>query len=107
MQRTQPHDRKAIDFTLRKLGIPTHTETETVKAYINHDRWVANCPCGGAEMVTEDEAMTCGSCGAIRSVDWPDDVFELEVELEKRSDRRTRNWYPHERLEDLQRERRD
>jgi len=104
MRRTENHDRKAIAATLIKLGIRTHSEPEPVSAYVNHDRWVADCYCGGAEIVTEGEPMTCGSCGAIREVIWPDAVAELEAELGKRDDPRTRNWYPHETVEDLQRE---
>jgi hypothetical protein len=52
-------------------------------AQINHNRWVANCPCGSAQVVSPaDERMACTECGAGWFVlVFPEDVQAVEAEL--------------------------
>ena len=88
-----------------------------VVAYINHGRWVAECPdCAGAQIVSEKERrFWCVSCGnaainfAWRHVRLPRDREGIEAVLvvrpAARSDKAvTRNWTPGETIEDLEQE---
>lgn len=55
----------------------------TAHARINHNRWVADCPCGSAQVVTPDDPrMACTECGFgwLRLV-FPDDVPAVEASL--------------------------
>lgn len=84
-------------------------------AYVNHGRWVADCPtgCGGAMLVEPDMPFVCGNCfnaelhGKWRAVLWPDDKAGIETELEKRPLPHTANWLPGETVADLRRENRE
>lgn len=74
---------------------------ETVDAYVNHGRWVADCPlCNGAELVAPGEAMLCGSCGATHTVVFPDHATDIEEALAKRPAMK-RNWNPDETVDEL------
>jgi hypothetical protein len=85
--------------------------TRTVKgvltyAYVNHSRWVADCPfCSSAQVVTpDDRRFFCVDCGnanvrhAYVEVEWPpdDEIDEIERLLRLRPDEQNRNWYPME-----------
>ena len=63
----------------------------TVDAYVNHNRWVADCPCGGAELVN-DQPMLCGSCGVEHTVSYPAERRSIETLLNHRLEPNTRNW---------------
>lgn len=81
-----------------------------IDAYINHGRWVADCPtpgCGAAYIVTpNDTSLLCGNCGTgwwfIR---FPRDRSELEQLLLKRipgvGRAPTRNWLPNQTVDDI------
>ena len=67
------------------------------RAYMNHGRWVADCPrtCGYAWDLKDNEFLVhCGECGNVCPVDWPDNAQEIWDELQKRPLPRTRNWFP-------------
>lgn len=67
------------------------------RAYVNHGRWVADCPvgCGGALSLNWGEVnFYCPECHTITPVEWPPNVDEIMEELEKRVNPRTRNWFP-------------
>lgn len=89
-------------FTLRR-GMRSQDGAGTVTAYVNHGRWVADCPCGGAELIVENEPMLCGSCAHSRMVVWPADVEAIESMLEVRDDR-NQNWQPGQTVEVLEAE---
>lgn len=90
---------------------------QSVMAYINHNRWVAECPtCNGAELVWIDiPVFMCMSCwnGAIghrwRRVIVPDTdkILALHSVLEQRHNPANRNWFPHESVQDLMDENKD
>lgn len=71
-----------------------------IAAYINHSRWVADCPyCKGAEMVDPGEAFYCFSCGMEKNGGHPQPLeFPKQSErneIERILDVRTeshRNW---------------
>jgi hypothetical protein len=68
-----------------------------VVAYVNHGRWVADCPiCNGAELVTPGDPYICQNClnGArqYRPVSFPPDIEEIEAALVARPLPLNRNW---------------
>jgi hypothetical protein len=74
----------------------------TVVAYVNHGRWVADCPCGGSELVAVGERFDCGSCGGRGTVEWPDNMNQVEVALGRRRFTKNQNWLPGETMADLE-----
>lgn len=52
-------------------------------AQVNHNRWVADCPCGSAQVVSpEDPRMACTECGAgWFALVFPEDVQAVEAGL--------------------------
>lgn len=69
----------------------------TARAYINHGRWIADCPveCGGALRLEPHQSVYhCPECRQITEVEWPADADEIMETLEKRIIPRTRNWFP-------------
>lgn len=78
----------------------------SAKAYINHGRWVVDCPrCNGGVKVSEQEAG-CPDCGAELAVGWPDQA-DRDAAEEVLAVRPTenRNWYPAtEDVDDLKAE---
>jgi hypothetical protein len=82
-----------------------------VPAYVNHGRWVADCPdCNGAELVTPNEPMMCDACfnegngGAYRAVVFPRSQREIEAQLAIRPEPEHRNWAPGETVAQLRAE---
>jgi hypothetical protein len=80
----------------------TGRSDKPVLAYINDSRWVANCECGGGELVSEGQEMLCGSCGVVSPVKFPTKkkVEQLERLLEVRPVR-SRNWNLEETVDEL------
>lgn len=66
----------------------------TAYAYINHGRWVADCPCGSAQVVTPaDPALYCVDClpdGWLTLI-FPADCASAEAEVAELP-KRERNW---------------
>ena len=89
------------------------------QAYINHGRWVVDCPnpgCAGAELVHPDDSrLFCASCyndyvgGAFVKVKMPPAAKKKRIEavLGKRPAAANRNWFPKETVADLERENRE
>lgn len=84
-------------------------------AYVNHGRWLVDCPfCGSTQVAAKtDRRFLCagtGSCGnapaggAFVPVVWPKDTEAIEAVLVNRPDPNTRNWLPGETIKDLRRE---
>jgi|SRR5688572_12525247 len=72
-------------------------KTNMARAYVNHGRWVADCPttCGGAEELEAGQTMfACEECFQISPVDWPSDADEIWNALQERPFNRVRHWYP-------------
>lgn len=88
-----------------------------VTAYVNHGRWVADCPfCNGAELIDlDDPRFYCLSClnatvgGAWLAVKLPAPAERaaIEHELLRRKEDRHRNWLPGETVTRLHQERRN
>ena len=84
-------------------------ETPVVSAYINHERWVADCPCGAGMAVDGGWAFAyCLGCGRKARVQWPDGATRAAVE-DLLAGRPTRfaNWHPSEELAALEAENHD
>jgi hypothetical protein len=67
------------------------------RAYVNHGRWIADCPrdCGSAaELQPKATSYACVECKWIGSVEWPDNADEIMAALQERAVPRTRNWFP-------------
>jgi hypothetical protein len=80
-------------------------------AFINHNRWLAVCECGGAEVVDpQHKYMYCFSCfnmlnkGRPRHVKFPHRMKRIEAILLEREDPLTKNWMLTESIEDLEAE---
>jgi membrane-associated phospholipid phosphatase len=71
--------------------------TTRARAYVNYGRWIAECPheCGSALKLEPGQTFFhCSECGAISSVEWPDNADEIWEALSARPMPRTRNWFP-------------
>ena len=88
----------------------------TLKAYINHGRWLVTCPqCGGAEIVKVHLPFQClgqvnagfhgetTMCGCVMDVEWPNEKLAIEDVLIKRKVEH-RNWSWDETVEMLKAE---
>lgn len=65
-------------------------------ARINHNRWVADCPCGSAQVVTPaDPRMACVECGAgwFRLI-FPDDPAVAEQAVAELLPHERNWWHP-------------
>lgn len=76
--------------------------TETVQAYVNHGRWIAECCrpfCANAfRLRPHQTTFKCdgnGGCGKEAFIEWPPDADEIWEVLLLRPVPATRNWFPH------------
>jgi hypothetical protein len=74
-----------------------------VDAYVNHGRWVVNCPsCPSAALA--GVTFACSECGfGPAGVQWPEEAALIEAALRPRP-LVNRNWVPGESVTDLVRE---
>lgn len=94
-------EKMAASF-LRRLNkpMPAGVSDTTVKAEINHGRWICKCPfCSGAELADKnDKRFFCLSCfnaevgGKWMKVEYPKNIEKIEAELVKRPKDENRNW---------------
>lgn len=67
-------------------------------AYLNWGRWVADCPvlgCTSAVGLDHRQTMAhCAECHQVATVEWPDNVPDLERVLWQRPEPGNRNWFP-------------
>jgi hypothetical protein len=74
-------------------------------AAVNWGRWISRCVTSwctdawGPDL--GEQFWQCPSCGLVNEVAWPADPIAVEALLLMRPDPKTRNWEPHETLEDL------
>lgn len=72
-----------------------------LNAFVNDGRWVVVCRCGGAQIVSPDDArFWCWECRPDEwsPVIWPDEKTRADAEavLVERPEARNRNWRPWE-----------
>lgn len=122
---TAERQRRTIANKVRvKLPPTKQTAGAPVIARVNLGRWIADCACGGAELVDHaDPVFMCFSCGnattggQYRPVRFPSDIRQIEAELLKRKHNNVgsfaqpvgselpREWVPGETIKDLQAQR--
>jgi len=86
-------------------------ESITVKAEINHGRWIVKCPwCSGAELADKDDRrFFCLSCfnkainGKFIKVEFPNKAIDIETILKVRP-AKNQNWTPGETIAQLKNE---
>lgn len=113
------HQRRTLNHLTPEPPAPDEVaDGEEVVAYVNHGRWVADCPsaaCTGAELVDpEDPRFYCLSCynapfgGRWLRVRFPPERQRRAIEraLLERPRARNRNWLPGETVELLEEEHR-
>lgn len=106
---------RQLAITEAQIGKPDKPDASAPKAiaYVNHGRWVADCPseyCNGAVGVTPGHAFLCGSCLNIevgcryRLVEWPQERGGIEEALAARPTPEVANWRPGETVRELREE---
>lgn len=83
---------------------PRGFEGEPLVAYVNHGRWVADCPCGSGLLCSpRDEDACCLECGLVHRVAFPEPSdIDAATQILMQRPRRNRNWYPvGEQVSDL------
>src|SRR3954469_15639259 len=75
-------------------------DVRTVAAYVNHSRWVSDCPeCNGAMGCwSELDTACCLGCGHEYAVTWPEDAATIEAVLLQRPTEASRSWNPGETI---------
>lgn len=71
--------------------------TSRARAYVNHGRWIAECPvdCGCAlKLKPGQAAFHCPECGTLSDIEWPGNSDEIWEVLNKRIAKKHRNWFP-------------
>ena len=95
----------SVDIRAKALAgaYKTIRNRKTIYAYINQGRWVADCPCNGAEIVEPGEDMLCGSCSMVSTVAFPDEKTRQQIEtaLLKRHPLK-QNWTVEETVAELE-----
>ncbi|GGZ28399.1 hypothetical protein GCM10010387_22310 [Streptomyces inusitatus] len=79
----------------RTVPVPTVTVSGLVYARINHNRWLGDCHCGNAQLISpSDQRMACPECGYDWvTVVWPTTVDAIEADMLTRPLVRDRNWW--------------
>ncbi len=78
-----------------------------VDARVNHGRWIVDCPnCKSGALTHPDWRIACcGECGCVMPVvTVPTDADVIAALLLRRPTREVQNWFPHESVQDLERE---
>lgn len=90
-----------------RLILPVKVDGPPAAAYVNHGRWVAECPhgCGSAQVVSpNDPRFFCTACrnrgGGWSPVTFPKDRDAIEAALSQRPPRNA-NWLPGEPVKRL------
>lgn len=71
--------------------------TNNARAYVNHGRWVADCPfdCGSARKLEPGEyVFQCSECLSVSRVEWPSNADDIWEALAERRAPKFRNWFP-------------
>ncbi len=91
----------------RPLVLTREVSNKTLRARINHSRWVVNCPhCNSAEFLFGDKRFFCTECkneamdGKLYKIVMPKNKPQIETLLEPRPIF-NRNWQYPETIEDL------
>jgi hypothetical protein len=113
------HYRRGFLEHLKRNGRKEKPQTTTLKAGIDHGRWVTKCPCGGAiALHPQWQFAACLTCGrSWTSIEFPPPELLAKIEAivtlrargvsaPHQSPKRFWTWSPEETLEDLRRKNR-
>lgn len=86
-------------FANRRDGDRFRMARRSLKPYLNHSRWVADCQMddcnGGIAMWKENPQACCLDCGTIyKNIDWPKEMGEVEQTALLVPTPEERNWLP-------------
>lgn len=101
-----------LNVRANQVGTPDNPDVNAppALAYVNHGRWVADCPtpfCTGAAVLMPGAPYLCGNClnaecgYRYRLVEWPIQRREIEDILSARLLPENANWRPGETIERL------
>ena len=102
---------KQMRVNLAALHHDVDTSAPPATAYVNHGRWVADCPsegCAGATSIMPGAGFFCGEClnaevgHRYRPVVWPAARAGIEDALCCRRLPQSANWRPGETVRDLE-----
>src|SRR5215210_1407773 len=101
--------REYIGFALAygdrfELFTELHEASATPPAYVNHGKWIVQCPCaegtpqGPNHPAADPEwrLAICLDCGALYQPEFPHDIERIEAALLRRPDRLNRNFRPQD-----------
>lgn len=72
-----------------------HETDDHPYVYLNHGRWLVDCPCGSGAAVTTTGKAYCCECGRIMTVELPDVQVQAEaVAVFGDQKIEERNWHP-------------
>lgn len=102
---------QAMGVDLATLPMPSELAAgEPVHAYVNHGRWVVDCPdehCGGASAAAPEWPFMCPACLNVkvsslwREVAWPAELESIVMLLEQRDFPTQANWTVGEPVDQL------
>ena len=78
-----------------------------MNAYVNHGRWVMDCPtpyCNEAHHAEPGQPVTCQGCSQTYTPRFPPDAALIDAVLSRRVVVETRNWLPGETVQRLESE---
>ena len=91
-----------LEVKARAGAYTTIRNRKPIVAYVNLGRWVADCPCNGAEIVEPGEDMLCGSCSMVSTVVFPDSETKIKIEsVLLQREPFHQNWHPDETVDEL------
>ena len=76
----------------------------TAQAYVNHGRWVVDCPTPYCNEAHHAEPTTCPGCGRTYGPSFPAERVLIDAALSRRVVVETRNWIPGETVARLESE---
>lgn len=103
---------RQVGISSRRIGRPESPDLNAPQAvaYVNHGRWVADCPsphCKNAMVLLPGAPFLCAVClnadigYQYRLIAWPEGRGAIEMLLAERNIPETQNWYPGEPIEQL------
>lgn len=109
-QATAQAYRKAHAQFVKRLGrrAEVHPAQVQAQARVDMGRWILDCECGAGVAIlwlpNKRGLGLCYGCGAEHNLSPLPEREEIEAELVRRPQQRTRGWFPGETVDDLRRE---
>ena len=92
-------------WIVAKLGLAVTPSDVPLAAYVNHNRWLVDCPCGSGAAVdveADPPVARCYEDGVVHTqVTLPPDRAAIDAALLRRPLAATRHWHPGETVAEL------